>query len=119
MTEAAADALRRSALVEDLVDRLRAEDLTVRSGFGTGPHRIELVVDDPQEPGRPLLAIDTDAHPAGEDLDADRLSARSAQLTRLGWTPVRVWTTDVFRDPAREVARIVEIARRASRERHL
>lgn len=114
----AAEAHRRSALVEDLAERLRAEDLTVRSGFGTGPHRIELVVDDPAEPGRPLLAIDTDALPSGEGLDADLLSARSAQLRRLGWTPVRVWTTDVFRDPAREVARLVEIARRASLERH-
>lgn len=105
------------ALLADLATRLRAERLTVRSDFGQGPHRIELVVDDPDEPGRPLLAIDTDARPTGDGLDADRLRTRSTQLQRLGWTPVRVWTTDVFRDPAREVARIVEVARRASQER--
>ena len=105
------------ALIADLTARLRAEGLTVRRGFGHGPHRIELVVDDPDEPGRPLLAIDTDAQPAREELDAHQLRTRSLHLQRLGWTPLRVWTTDVFRDPAREVARIVDVARRASHER--
>ena len=116
-----------TALLEDLATRLKAEGLTVRTGFGSGPHRIELVVDDPDEPGRPLLAIDTDAHPEPGDagsgdldpgvVDPSRLRNRSLQLCRLGWVPVRVWTTDVFRDPAREVARIVALARQASAER--
>lgn len=105
------------ALVDDLAARLRAEHLTVRQGFGSGRHRIELVVDDPAEPGRPLLAIDTDARPRSAASDPGQLGARARQLRRLGWTPVRVWTTDVFRDPAREVARIVEVARQASQRR--
>ncbi|USQ75838.1 DUF4011 domain-containing protein [Ornithinimicrobium cryptoxanthini] len=105
------------ALIADLATRLRAEGLTVRCDFGEGPHRIELVVDDPDEPERPLLAIDTDALPARDGLDPDRLRTRSTQLRRLGWTPVRVWTTDVFRDPAREVARLVDVARRAAQAR--
>lgn len=109
---------REAALVLDLAQRLRAEDLTVRHGFGGGPHRIELVVDDPHDVNRPLLAIDTDAHPDPDGPDADRLLNRLLHLRQLGWTPVRVWTTDVFRDPAREVARLVEVARRASAERH-
>ena len=107
-----------SALVEDLAERLRVEGLTVRPRFGTGPQQIELVVDDPDDPGRPLLAIDTDAQPLGRVPDADRFLIRPLQLRRLGWTPVRVWTTDVFRDPAREVARLVGIAREASAARY-
>ncbi len=106
-----------AALVADLAARLRAEHLTVRPGFGRGPHRIELAVDDPDDPGRPLLAIDSDARPEAGGLDPDRLRTRSLHLQRLGWTPVQVWTTDVFRDPAREVARIVDVARRASANR--
>ena len=35
--------------------------------------------------------------------DRDRL--RPEQLARLGWVHERVWSTDVFRDPAREIAR--------------
>lgn len=116
-----------TALLEDLARRLRSEGLTVRTGFGTGPHRIDMVVDDPNDPGRPLLAIDTDAGPERGDagsvdvepgvVDPARLRNRSLHLRRLGWAPVRVWTTDVFRDPAREVARIVALAREASAER--
>lgn len=105
------------ALLTDLAGRLAAEDLVVRIGYGTGPHRIELVVDDPHLPGRPLLAVDTDARPDPHRLDPDRLRARSLRLRALGWAPVRVWTTDVFRDPAREVARIVAAVREASAER--
>ncbi|WP_256838461.1 DUF4011 domain-containing protein [Ornithinimicrobium faecis] len=105
------------ALVADLAQRLRAENLTVRLGFGGGPQRIELVVDDPDDRNRPLLAIDTDAHPDPDGPDADRLYNRILHLRQLGWTPVQVWTTDVFRDPAREVARLVDLARRASAQR--
>lgn len=105
------------ALVADLAERLRAEKLTVRLGFGRGPHRIELVVDDPDDWNRPLLAVDTDARPDPEGPDIDRLYNRIVHLRQLGWTPVQVWTTDVFRDPAREVARLVEVARVASTQR--
>lgn len=105
------------ALVADLAERLRAEHLVVRHGYGSGPHRIELVVDDPDDLGRPLLAIDTDAHPTDGAVQAADLHTRWVHLRQLGWTPVQVWTTDVFRDPAREVARIVELARQASAAR--
>ena len=40
--------------------------------------------------------------------DRDRL--RAEQLERLGWRHLRVWSTDVFRDPARDVSRILEAA---------
>lgn len=114
---AGADGSPEPALLTDLASRLAAENLTVRVGFGTGPHRIELVVDDPDMPDRPLLAVDTDASPDPHGLDPDRACIRSRHLRALGWTPVRVWTTDVFRDPAREVARLVAAAREASADR--
>jgi hypothetical protein len=45
--------------------------------------------------------------------DRDRL--RAEQLTRLGWVHLRVWSTDLFRDPARDVARVhAAVARAAS-----
>jgi hypothetical protein len=103
-------------LLEDLARRLRAEGLEVRLGYGVGRHRLEIAVDDPQEPGRPLVAVRTDAR-AGTLEDRDGIRLEAEQLTRLGWTPVRVWCTDLFRDPAREVARIVAVAREASAAR--
>lgn len=106
----------RSPVVADLALRLRAEGLHVTEGVGAGPYRIDLVVDDPARPGHPLLAVDTDAHPVGAVTD-EVVRLRPQQLRRLGWEPARVWTTDVFRDPAREVARLVHLARQASVER--
>jgi very-short-patch-repair endonuclease len=38
--------------------------------------------------------------------DRDRL--RAVELHRRGWEHLRVWTTDLFRDPARDVARILD-----------
>jgi hypothetical protein len=44
--------------------------------------------------------------------DRDRL--RIEQLRRLGWEHVRVWNTDLFRDPARDVARVSAAVEAAS-----
>ena len=44
--------------------------------------------------------------------DRDRL--RVEQLRRLGWEHVRVWSTDLFRNPARDVARVRAAAFAAS-----
>ncbi|GAA1138230.1 hypothetical protein [Ornithinicoccus hortensis] len=105
-----------SPLVADLADKLRAHDLTVRGGYGTGRFGIELVVDDPQETGRPLVAVHTDSSPV-QVVSRDELRLRAEQLRMRGWVPVQVWSTDLFRDPAREVARILEITREASAAR--
>ena len=64
-----------------------------------------------------VLAVDTDASPDPHGLDPDRVCIRSRHLRALGWTHVQVWMTDVFRDPAREVARLVAAAREASADR--
>lgn len=120
----AAEAARRtpggdefdSPLVADLADKLRAQGLTVRGGYGAGRFAIELVVDDPQETGRPLVAVHTDSTPVSV-VSRDELRLGSEQLRLRGWVPVQVWSTDLFRDPAREVARIVEITREASAAR--
>ncbi len=63
-----------------------------------------------------LVAVETDGPEYAGLLGSrarDRL--RVEQLELLGWRPVRVWTTDLYRDPAREVARIVAAVRDARR----
>ncbi|MCU1538444.1 MAG: helicase [Humibacillus sp.] len=99
-------------LRSDLAARLRREGLTVHEDFGTARHRIDLVVEDPYHRGRGLLAVETDgARYAALSGTRDRDRLRPEQLTRLGWLHERVWTTDLFRDPAREIARIVTTVR--------
>ena len=99
----------------DLARRLRREGLTVHEEFGSAAQRIDLAVEDPHHRGRALIAIETDGpRYAALSSTRDRDRLRPEQLERLGWTHVRVWSTDLFRDPAREISRILGIVRRAT-----
>ena len=61
--------------------------------------------------GRMVLAVESDGPQyAAMRTTRDRDRLRAEQLQRLGWRHLRVWSTDVFRDPARDVSRILEAA---------
>jgi hypothetical protein len=102
-------------LVADLAFRLRSEGLVVHTGYGTSAHRLDLVIEDPQHHGRLIVAVETDGlRYAAMSSTRDRDRLRVEQLRRLGWEHVRVWSTDLFRDPARDVARVITAIRSAS-----
>jgi len=106
---------RLDPLVANLAFRLRSEGLVVHTNYGTSPHRLELAVEDPQCHGRVLVAVETDGpRYAAMSSTRDRDRLRVEQLRRLGWEHVRVWSTDLFRDPARDVARVSAAVRAAS-----
>ncbi len=103
-------------LMTELAGRLRREGLVVGERFGTGPHRIDLVVTVPTHPERWLVAVDGDG--PGYAMwpgtrERDRLWPQ--ELERRGWRHLRVWSTDLYRDPARDVARIVTVVREEAR----
>ena len=102
-------------LVADLAARLRTEGLVVHVGYGTSVQRLDLAVEDPHRRGRVLVAVETDGRRyAAMSSTRDRDRLRIEQLRRLGWEHVRVWSTDLFRDPARDVARVSAAVRAAS-----
>jgi len=104
-------------LVDDLASRLRGAGLVVHPGYGTSAQRLDLAVEDPRRRGRVLVAVETDGpRYAAMSSTRDRDRLRIEQLRRLGWEHVRIWTTDLFRDPARDVARVVAAVRHASGE---
>lgn len=103
-------------LLGDLAARLRGEGLRVQPRLGRGRHPVELAVGHRSVSERFLVAVETDGPEYAGLLGSrarDRL--RVEQLELLGWHPLRVWTTDLYRDPAREVARIVAAVRDARR----
>ena len=105
-------------LVADLAFRLRAEGLVVHTGYGVCSQRLDLAVEDPQCHGRVLVAVETDGlRYAAMSSTRDRDRLRVEQLRRLGWEHVRLWSTDLFRDPARDVARVIAAVRAASAAR--
>lgn len=100
-------------VMSEMARRLRAHGLVVHEGYGHGEAPIDLAIEDPSEPGKLTLAVESDGPQyAGLATVRDRDRLRAEHLARLGWTHHRIWTADVFRDPARDVSAIVGLARR-------
>ncbi|MGA8978716.1 MAG: AAA domain-containing protein, partial [Pedococcus sp.] len=98
--------------------RLRESGLVVHEAFGGAGHPVDLAVEDPERPGHVLVAVETDGPAyAAMHSSRDRDRLRGEQLGRLGWEHVRVWTTDLFRDPARDVSRVHAAVQRAAARR--
>lgn len=101
-------------LLADLAARLRAEGLVVQTPVGQGRYAVPLGIEDPARPGRMLVAVDTDLLPLSAPPGREEFRLRPEQLTRLGWSHTRVRSSDLFRDPAREVARLLALVREVS-----
>ena len=102
---------------EEAVHRaLTRRGYTVRPQIGSQGFYIDLVVVDPDQPGRYALGIECDGamyHSARSARDRDRL--RQTVLENVGWRLHRIWSTDWFRDPARETDRAVAAIEEARR----
>ncbi|MCC6783639.1 MAG: DUF3320 domain-containing protein, partial [Planctomycetes bacterium] len=114
------DAAHDSPFERDVDRALAAAGHSVVRQVGCSGYRIDLAVRDPDEPGAFLLGIECDGasyHSARTARERDRL--REAVLVGLGWKLVRIWSTDWWRDPAAELARVGEAiaAARAARPR--
>lgn len=94
---------------EDAVaDALRSHGYAVEGQVGSSGFFIDLAVVDPERPGRFLLGIECDGasyHSARSARDRDRL--RQSVLEGLGWKIHRIWSTDWFRNPERELRRAI------------
>ncbi len=103
-----------SPLLAGFVERLRAAGLVVRTNVGEGEYRIDMAVADPRDPDRWLVAVDVDG-PGYAGLASTRQRDRILveRLLDLGWGHLRLWTTDIFADPARQEAEVHRAVRRA------
>ena len=78
--------------------------LVVHEDVGSSADPVDLAVEDPADRAGSLLAVESDGPQyAAMRTTRDRDRLRAEQLERLGWRHLRVWSTDVFRDPARDV----------------
>ncbi|HEV8652715.1 MAG TPA: AAA domain-containing protein [Actinomycetes bacterium] len=90
----------------DVRDRLQAAGIPLATQHGCSGYRIDFAARHPAKPERFVLAIECDGasyHAAPTARDRDRL--RQDHLERLGWSFLRIWSTDWFADPDREVAK--------------
>jgi len=103
-----------SAFEEHVRAAVQSLGYEVHPQIGSGGFFIDLGVVDPERPGRYLLGIECDGrsyHSASWARDRDRL--RQEVLEGLGWTLHRVWSTDWFHNPDRELRKIAESLERA------
>ena len=102
------------AFEADVRDRLAAAGITVVPQYGVGGYRVDFAATHPQDPTRMVLAIEADGasyRESGSVRDRDRL--RGEHLQRLGWRYHRLWSTNWFRQPDAEVAKVQEAYLRA------
>ncbi len=98
-----------SPFEEAVLRALEGAGHRVESQVGSAGFFIDLAVVDPEKPGRYLLGIECDGatyHSARSARDRDRL--RQEVLEGLGWRIHRIWSTDWFRNPEKELKRAVE-----------
>jgi very-short-patch-repair endonuclease len=96
-----------SGFEEAVAIRLRRLGWEVRPQIGVSGFRIDLGVVDPDAQGRFLAGVECDGatyHRSATARDRDRL--RQNVLEGLGWTILRIWSTDWWTNPERETERL-------------
>ena len=98
-----------SPFEKEVAYSLRKLGYQIEHQVGSAGYFIDLGVKDPERPGRYLLGIECDGatyHSAQSARDRDRL--RQQVLEGLGWRIHRIWSTDWFRNPDRELRKAAE-----------
>ena len=103
-----------SPFQDAVADKLRSLGHDVREEVAAGGKFIDLAVVDPERPGKYILGIECDGasyHSSRSARERDRL--REKHLKELGWRLHRIWSTDWFRNPDRELRSAVEAIEQA------
>ena len=98
-----------SPFEESVAKALAEKGLNVVPQVGCSRFRIDLGVTHPKDPTRYVLGVECDGatyHRSAVARDRDRL--RQEVLEGLGWTIVRVWSTDWVRNPSHQIDRIMK-----------
>ena len=106
-----------SPFEEHVKERLEVAGYDVTPQVGVASYRIDLGVKHTDYPHGFLLGIECDGatyHSAKSVRDRDRL--RETVLRNLGWDIYRIWSTDWFNDPDREMRRLLDYLRERSED---
>lgn len=108
-----------SSFEREVGEALRNKGWEVHNQVGCASYRIDLAVVDLEAKGRYLLGIECDGanyHQAKTARDRDKL--REGVLRDLGWQIHRIWSTDWWNDPERELCKIESALEEAKQARN-
>jgi very-short-patch-repair endonuclease len=91
------------------LSRLKSAGYTAHPQVGVAKYRIDIGIVHPDKPGSYIIGFERDGatyHSSRAARDRDRL--RQSVLEELNWRIYRVWSTDWYRDPEREFARLIQ-----------
>ncbi len=112
-----ANAAAESPFEQDVIAELTRRGMKVVPQVGAAGYRIDIGVLDDEVPGRFVCGIECDGvayHSAETARDRDRL--RQQVLEARGWTIIRVWSTDWFKDRAGQIDRLLKLIAEAKVE---
>lgn len=96
-----------SPLEIEVIRALRDKGWVVHPQVGCSGYRIDMAIVHPSEQGKYLLGVECDGatyHSMPTARDRDRL--RQLVLEGLGWTLHRIWSTDWWTDPEKEIEKL-------------
>lgn len=114
---ATVDAEHDSLFEEQVSLALKERGHNVQAQVGCSGYKIDLTIVDSDRPGRYLLGIECDGatyHRSKTARDRDKL--REMVLRKLGWKIHRIWSTDWWENPQREIKRVEEAIASARKE---
>lgn len=97
-----------SPFEEAVCKALRDKGYSVKTQVGCSGYKIDLAIRDKDNPGQFLLGIECDGakyHSCATARDRDRL--RQEVLEKLGWKIYRIWSTDWFKNPQKQLDKLV------------
>lgn len=107
-TETGYDDCFDSPFEEAVCKALRSKGYSVKTQVGCSGYKIDLAIRDKDNPGQFLLGIECDGaayHSCATARDRDRL--RQEVLEKLGWKIYRIWSTDWFKNPQKQIDKLV------------
>lgn len=98
-----------SPFEEAVCEGLRKAGLSVKTQVGCSGYRIDMAIRNRKNPGEFILGIECDGasyHSSATARDRDRL--RQQVLEKLGWKIYRIWSTDWFKNPQKELDKLLK-----------
>lgn len=91
------------AILQELADELERENYRVRTNIGHSTYPIDLAVSHPDQPDYLMLGVELDGSSFRDSTSRDRVVTRPNVLKNLGWNLYRLWTPDLWHNPAAQV----------------